>query len=85
MLKAENNIKGKNNTYPWSLELDIAVRKVSIWKAQLTQYKPKVSHLRQIEFLKKAMQTPIDTSWTHPSELNRNLRAAIKELKIIRS
>ena len=31
------------------------------------------------------MQKPIDTSWIHPSELNRNLRAAIKELKIIRS
>ena len=31
------------------------------------------------------MITPIDTSWLHPSELKRNLLAAIKELKIIRN
>ena len=85
MLKAEHNIKGRNNTYPWSPELHEAVRNVSIRKAQLTQYKIKVSHLRQIEYLTKSMKKPIDTSWLHPSELKRNLRAAIKELKIIRS
>ena len=44
MLNAENNITGKNNTYPWSPELHDAVRAVSIWKAELTQYKTKVSH-----------------------------------------
>ena len=43
MMKAENNIKGKNNTYPLSPELHETVRTVSIWKAQLTQYKKSVS------------------------------------------
>ena len=85
MLKAENNIKGRNNTYPWSPEVHEAVRKFSIWKAQLTQCKTKVSHLSQIEYLTTSMKTPIDTSWIHPSELKRNLRVAIKGLKIIRS
>ena len=85
MLKAENNIKWRNNTYPWSPKIHEAVRKVSIWKTQLTQYKTKVSHLSQIEYLTKSMKKPIDTSWIHPSELKRNLRAAIKGLKIIRS
>ena len=62
MLKAENNIKGRNNTYPWSPELHDAVRTASIWKTQLTQYKIKVSHLSQIEYLTKSMKTPIDTT-----------------------
>ena len=84
MLKAENNIKGQSNTYPWSPELHDAVRSVSIWKVKLTQNKTKVSHLNQIEYLTKSMQTPIDTSWKHPSELKRNLREATKELKKIR-
>ena len=78
MLKAENNMKGRNNTYPLSPELHEAVRKVSILKAQLTQYKTKVSHLSQIEYLTTSMKTPIDTSWIHLSELKRNLRVAIK-------
>ena len=84
MLKAENNVKGQNNTYPWSPELHDTVRSVSIWKAKLTQHKTKVSHLNQIEYLTKSMQTPIDISWKDPSELKRNLREATKELKKIR-
>ena len=31
------------------------------------------------------MKTPITTTWIHPSELKRNLRAATEELKRIRS
>ena len=36
MLKAENNIKGQNNTYLWSSELHNVVRSVFIWNAKLT-------------------------------------------------
>ena len=39
MIKAEKNIKGHNNTYPWSPKLHDAVRYVLIWKAKITQYK----------------------------------------------
>ena len=62
MPKAERNIKGQNNTYPWSPEVHDEVRAVLIWKAKIIQYKIQVSHHNQIEFLTKSMKTLIDTS-----------------------
>ena len=73
-----------NSTYPWSPELHDAVRLVTIWKAKLTQYKTKLSHLNQIEYFTKSMKIAINTSWKHPLELKRNIQVVTKELKKIR-
>ena len=39
MINSQRNVKGNNNTYPWSPKLHNAVKSVSIWKAKITQYK----------------------------------------------
>ena len=79
MPKAERNIKGHNNTYPWFPELHDVVKTVSIWKAKITQYKTQVTHHNQIEFLINSTKTTNDTSWNNPSERKKNIRCVNRD------
>ena len=85
MLKAEKKIVGQENKTAWSPILHNAVRTVSTWRTLLKQFKTKISHQSQLKFLLESMSSPIDTSWIDPTNIQRNLRNAYRNLQQVRS
>ena len=85
MLKAEKKIVGQENRSPWSPILHDAVRTVSIWRTLLKQFKTKIFHQSQLNFLLQLIISPIDTSWIDPVNIQRNLRNEYRNLQQVRS
>ena len=83
MIEVEKTIKSHHNIYPWSSELHNDVRTVSIWKAILTQYKPKIFHQSQLVFLTTSTYVTITPNLNRQLEIKRKLRSITKELKRI--
>ena len=59
MFNAEKGINCKQ-TSPWSPELHIAIRTVTLWKLSLTQLKTNISQQKNITFIQQTLPTTID-------------------------
>ena len=68
MLKAEKRINCKQ-TYPWSPELHIAIRTVTLWKLTLTQLKTNISQHKNITSIQQTLPTTIDLNWKISSDI----------------
>ena len=81
MLKVENYITGHQHTHPWSPELHDDVRTVSLWKTVLTQFRTKIYHQRQVKVMLQSMNKIIDINWSHSSDIKKNLKKLILNIK----
>ena len=68
MLNAENKIHSQERS-PWSPELHIAIRKVTLWKLTLTQLKTNISQHKTIASIQQTLKTTVDLSWKTPSDI----------------
>ena len=83
MLNAEKKINCKQ-TSPWSPELHIAIRTVTLWKLTLTQLKTKVSQHKNILAIQNKLKVTINLDWQHPSDIFHHLKLAQHNLIQIR-
>ena len=83
MLQSEKSIQTQHYNHPWSPTLHRAIRKVTIWKAILTQIKTGYSPQQKIQKLQKNVSPLITTTWTTMKDIKHNVQVAQKELKTI--
>ena len=75
MINAEKKINFQQ-TSPWSPELHIAIRKVTLWKLTLTQLKTNISQHKTITSIQQTLTTTIDLTWKTPSNIFHQLKIA---------
>ena len=83
MLQAEKSIQTQHHNHPWSPTLHRAIRKVTTWKAILTQIKTGYSQQKQIQKLQKNVTSLITTTWTTMKDIKHNIQVAQEELRTI--
>ena len=76
MIHAEKSIQTQHHNHPWSPALHRAIRKVTIWKAILTQIKIGYNQQKQIQKLQKKVTPMIDTTWTTIKDIKYNIQVA---------
>ena len=75
MLNAEKKINCKQ-TSPWSPELHIAIRTVTLWKLTLTQLKTKISQHKNITVIQNKLTLTINLEWKTISDIFHHLKMA---------
>ena len=76
MLQSEKSIQTQHYNHPWSPTLHRAIRKVTIWKAILTQIKTGYSPQQKIQKLQKNVSPLITTTWTTMKDIKHNVQVA---------
>ena len=74
MFNAENKTNFQE-TSPWSQELHIAIRKVTLWKLALTQLKTNLSQHKTITSIQQILKITVDLSWKTPSDIYHQLKS----------
>ena len=75
MLNPEKKINSQE-TSPWSPELHIAIRTVTLWKLTLTQLKTNISQHKTITYIQQALKTKVDLTWKTPSDICHRFKLA---------
>ena len=83
MINAEKKINCKQ-TSPWSPELHIAIRTVTLWKLTLTQLKTKISQHKNITSIQNKLTLTINLDWKTPHDIFHHLKMAKNQLIHIR-
>ena len=83
MLNAEKKINCKQ-TSPWSPELHITIRTVTLWKLTLTELKTNISQHKNITSIQQTLPTTIDLNWKISSDVIHQLKRAKYNLIEIR-
>ena len=78
MLTSEGRIQNQHHNHPWSPALHRAIRKVTIWRAILTQIKSGYNQQKSIQKLQKNVTPIIDSTWITVRDIKNNIYIAQK-------